>query len=111
MRKRSLLLLTGLFVLVASLVIGPSATATSEGCSAGTVVIVHDQEPGLLNNFISAGNGYTIALVMNLILAGRRDLQQQGAAEAGTSSRPFPEAPPEGAAEGDHDVQEDRQME
>lgn len=70
MRKRSLLLLTGLFVLVASLVVGPSATAKSEGVSAGTVVIVHDQEPGILNNFLSEGNGYTVSLVMNTILAG-----------------------------------------
>ena len=71
MRKRSLLLLTGLVALVASLVIGPAATATTEGASAGTVVIVHDQEPAAsLNNFISEGNGYTNSLVMNLILAG-----------------------------------------
>jgi peptide/nickel transport system substrate-binding protein len=70
MRKRSLLLLTGMFVLVASLVVGPSATAKSEGASAGTVVIVHDQEPGILNNFLSEGNGYTVSLVMNTILAG-----------------------------------------
>jgi peptide/nickel transport system substrate-binding protein len=70
MRKRSLLLLTGVFVLVASLVVGPSATAKSEGASAGTVVIIHDQEPGILNNFLSEGNGYTVSLVMNTILAG-----------------------------------------
>jgi ABC-type transport system substrate-binding protein len=69
MRKRSLLLLTGLFALVASLVVGPSATAKSEGASAGTVVIVHDQEPGILNNFLSEGNGYTNSLVMNPILS------------------------------------------
>ncbi|CAN5250276.1 peptide ABC transporter substrate-binding protein [soil metagenome] len=70
MRKRSLLLLTGLIALVGSLVIGPAATATTDGASAGTVVIVHDQEPGILNNFLSEGNGYTVALVMNTILAG-----------------------------------------
>jgi peptide/nickel transport system substrate-binding protein len=70
MRKRSLLLLTGVFVLVASLVVGPSATAKSEGASAGTVVIIHDQEPGILNPFLSEGNGYTVSLVMNTILAG-----------------------------------------
>ena len=69
MRKRSLLLLTGLIALVGSLVIGPAATATTEGASAGTVVIVHDQEPGILNPFLSEGNGYTVALVMNTILA------------------------------------------
>ena len=71
MRRRSLLLLTGLIALVGSLVIGPAATATTEGASAGTVIIVHDQEPGgTLNNFISSGNGYTNSLVMNPILAG-----------------------------------------
>ncbi len=70
MRKRSLLLLTGLIALVGTLVVGPTATATTEGASAGTVVIVHDQEPGILNNFLSEGNGYTVALVMNTILAG-----------------------------------------
>ncbi|MGI8886468.1 MAG: ABC transporter substrate-binding protein, partial [Gaiellaceae bacterium] len=70
MRKRSLLLLTGLIALVGSLVIGPAATATTEGASAGTVVIVHDQEPGILNNYLSEGNGYTVSLVMNTILAG-----------------------------------------
>ena len=69
MSKRSLLLLTGLIALVGSLVVGPSATATTEGASAGTVVIIHDQEPGILNNFLSEGNGYTVALVMNPILA------------------------------------------
>ena len=69
MRKRSLLLLTGLVALVGSLVIGPAATATTEGASAGTVVIIHDQEPGILNPFLSEGNGYTVALVMNTILA------------------------------------------
>ncbi|MDQ3671792.1 MAG: ABC transporter substrate-binding protein [Actinomycetota bacterium] len=70
MRKRSLLLLTGLLVLVGSLVIGPAATATTDGAQAGTVVIVHDQEPGILNGYLSEGNGYTVALVMNTILAG-----------------------------------------
>jgi peptide/nickel transport system substrate-binding protein len=69
MRKRSLLLLTGLVVLVGSLVIGPAATATTEGASAGTVVIVHDQEPGIINNFLSEGNGYTVSLFMNTLLA------------------------------------------
>ena len=70
MHKRSLLLLIGVLAIMASLVIGPSATATTDKVSAGTVVIVHDQEPGILNNFLSEGNGYTVALVMNTILAG-----------------------------------------
>ncbi len=69
MRKRSLLLLTGMFVLVASLVVGPSATAKTDGASAGTVVVIHDQEPGILNPFLSEGNGYTVSLALNKILA------------------------------------------
>jgi peptide/nickel transport system substrate-binding protein len=67
MRKRLLLLLCGLAA-VAS-VLGPSATATEERASAGTAVIVHDQEPGILNPFLNEGNGYTNSLVMNPILA------------------------------------------
>ena len=69
MRKRSLLLLTGVIVLVASLVVGPSATAKPKSASAGTVVIIHDQEPGILNPFLSEGNGYTVSLALNKILA------------------------------------------
>ena len=69
MHKRSLLLLVGALVILASLTLGPSATATTEG-SGATVVIVHDQEPATLNNYISPGNGYTVSLVMNKILAG-----------------------------------------
>ena len=69
MRKRSLLLLTGAIVLVTSLVVGPVATAKPERASAGTVVVIHDQEPGILNPFLSEGNGYTVALALNKILA------------------------------------------
>ena len=70
MHTRSLLLLMGALAILASLVIGPSATATTDRTAAGTVVIVHDQEPGILNNYLSKGNGYTVSLVMNKILAG-----------------------------------------
>ena len=69
MRKRSILLLGGVVAIVASLVVGPAATAGPERASAGTAVIIHDQEPGILNPFLSEGNGYTVALVMNKILA------------------------------------------
>jgi peptide/nickel transport system substrate-binding protein len=69
MRKRSLLLVAGTLALFASFVVGPSATATPERASAGTVVIVHDQEPGILNTFLSEGNGYTVSLVTNKIFA------------------------------------------
>jgi len=70
MRKRSMWLIGGALAIVASLVIGPSATAKTEGASAGTVVIIHDQEPGILNSYLASGNGYTVFLVMNTILAG-----------------------------------------
>ena len=68
MRKRSILLLGGALAIIASLVVGPAATAGPERASAGTAVIIHDQEPGILNPFLSEGNGYTVALVMNKIL-------------------------------------------
>ena len=69
MHKRSILLLGGALAIVASLVVGPAATAGPERTSAGTVVVVHDQEPGILNPFLSEGNGYTVSLALNKILA------------------------------------------
>lgn len=68
MRKRSLFFLTGAIALVASLVIGPAATADSQQ-AGGTVVIGHDQEPVTLNFFITEGNAYTTSLAMNPVLA------------------------------------------
>jgi peptide/nickel transport system substrate-binding protein len=73
MRKKSILALVGMLAFVATLVVGPGAsaqTAKPTRASAGTVVIVHDQEPGdTLNVFLAAGNGYTVALAVNPILA------------------------------------------
>src|SRR5688500_14368109 len=69
MRKRSFLLVAAGLAIAASLVLGPAATAGTEKAQAGTVVIVHDQEPGILNFFLASGNGYTVSLVMNPILA------------------------------------------
>ena len=110
MRKRSLLLLTGLVALVGSLVIGPAATATTESASAGTVVIVHDQEPGIINNFLSEGNGYTVSLFMNTILAGGLIYDDK------VKLRPylwkaFRSSCRGRAAEGHYEVQEDRELE
>src|ERR687895_2626580 len=68
MRKRSLFFLTGAIALVASLVIGPAATADSQQ-AGGTVVIGHDQEPVTLNFYITEGNAYTTSLAMNPVLA------------------------------------------
>ncbi len=69
MRKRSMLLLTGAVALVASLIVGPAATAKSDRQSAGTIIIGHDQEPVTLNFYITEGNAYTTSLAMNPVLA------------------------------------------
>ena len=69
MSKRSMLLLTGAVALVASLIVGPAATAKSERQAAGTVIIGHDQEPVTLNFYITEGNAYTTSLAMNPVLA------------------------------------------
>jgi peptide/nickel transport system substrate-binding protein len=69
MRNRSLWLLAGL-VLVASLVIGPGATAGTERASAGTVVFIHDQEPPNLQGPWVGNNLYATSLVLNNIWYG-----------------------------------------
>ncbi len=78
MRKRSILLLGGAVAIIASLVVGPAATAGPERASAGTAVIIHDQEPGILNPFLSEGNGYTVAAGHEQDPQCWLDLQQQG---------------------------------
>jgi peptide/nickel transport system substrate-binding protein len=70
MRKRSILLLGGVLALLGSLVIGPAATAGSERTSAGTVVIIHDQEPPTLRNNWEDNNLLATALVVNNIFLG-----------------------------------------
>jgi peptide/nickel transport system substrate-binding protein len=81
MRKRSILLLAGAVAIVASLVVGPAATAGSESASAGTVVFIHDQEPPNLNqNFV--GNGlYATSLVVNNIWFGGQIRNAKGVFE------------------------------
>jgi peptide/nickel transport system substrate-binding protein len=69
MRKRSILLVAGAAALIASLIVGPAATAKTDAASAGTVVIGHDQEPVTLNTYITEGNAYTTALAVNPVLA------------------------------------------
>ena len=110
MRKGSILLVCGGLVAVLSLMLGPSATATTERASAGTVTIVHDQEPGILNNYLSEGNGYTVSLVMNTILAGGLIYNDK------VQLKPYlfealPKLTQEGAAHDDLQVQEDGQVE
>ncbi len=69
MSKRSMFVLGGALAMIASLVIGSSATAKPQGASAGTVTIVHDQEPGILNFYLASGNGYTNSLAISPVLA------------------------------------------
>ena len=68
MRKRSILLVAGALAILATLVVGP-ATAGSERASAGTVVIVHDQEPPTLRNDWEDNNLTATALVVNNIFS------------------------------------------
>jgi len=70
MRKRSLLLLAGAAAIVASLVVGPAATAGPEKASAGTVVFIHDQEPPSLRPNWVDNNLYATSLVTGNILHG-----------------------------------------
>jgi peptide/nickel transport system substrate-binding protein len=70
MRKRSLLLLAGVVAIVASLVVGPAATAGPEKASAGTVVFIHDQEPPSLRPSWTDNSLYATSLVMNNIFYG-----------------------------------------
>src|SRR6188768_3200401 len=70
MSKRSLWLLAGL-VLVASLIVGPGAGVASPAKSnAGTVVIIHDQEPPNLQGPWVGNNLYATSLVLNNIWYG-----------------------------------------
>ena len=68
MRKRSILLVTGALALVASLVIGPAATAKPERTTAGTVIFGHDQEPSTLNPFVTEGSNLPTPMAINPVL-------------------------------------------
>jgi peptide/nickel transport system substrate-binding protein len=68
MSKRSILLMVSAAALVASLVIGPAATAKSSRQAAGTVVFGHDQEPSTLNPFITEGSNTPTPMAMNPVL-------------------------------------------
>jgi peptide/nickel transport system substrate-binding protein len=69
MRRRTIVLVACAAALVASLVIGPAATAKSDAASAGTVVIGADQEPVTLNFYLTEGNSYTTSLAVSPMLA------------------------------------------
>jgi peptide/nickel transport system substrate-binding protein len=69
MSKRSIVLVAAAIAAIASLTVGPAASAKSEGSAAGTVVMVHDQEPGIINPYLSTGNGYVNQLTIGPTLA------------------------------------------
>ncbi len=69
MRRRTILLAACAGALVASLIIGPAATAKPDAASAGTVVIGADQEPVTLNFYLTEGNSYTTSLAVSPMLA------------------------------------------
>ena len=69
MRRRTIVMATSAFAILASLVIGPVATAESEQRSGGTVVIGADQEPVTLNFYLTEGNSYTTSLAIGPVLA------------------------------------------
>ena len=73
MRKTSLLALVGVLAIVASLVIGPGASAQPAKASkatAGTIVFIHDQEPPNLQGPWVGNNLYATSLVLNNIWYG-----------------------------------------
>lgn len=77
MRKSSLLLLVGALA-VASLVLGPAASAQPERATRGTVVFIHDQEPPNLQNAWVGNNLYATSLVINNIWYGGQIRNDKG---------------------------------
>jgi peptide/nickel transport system substrate-binding protein len=70
MRKHSILVLAGVAAVLASLVVGPAATAGPERASAGTVVFIHDQEPPSLRPNWVDNQLYATSLITNNIFHG-----------------------------------------
>jgi peptide/nickel transport system substrate-binding protein len=64
------LLLAGAAAILASLVVGPAATAGPERAQAGTVVFIHDQEPPSLRGSWVDNQLYATSLVINNIWYG-----------------------------------------
>src|SRR5687768_11649455 len=69
MRKRWIWLAVPL-ALVASLIVGPGASAGPAKAQAGTVVFIHDQEPPTLRNNWTDNNLYATGLIMNRVFQG-----------------------------------------
>lgn len=70
MRKTSIALLVGALVIIASLVVGPAASAKSESASAATVVFIHEQEPPNQQGPWVGNNLAATSLVLNNIWYG-----------------------------------------
>jgi len=81
MRKTSLLALVGVLAIVASLVVGPGASAQPASpakATAGTVVFIHDQEPPNLQGPWVGNNLAATSLVLNNIWYGCEIRDAQG---------------------------------
>jgi peptide/nickel transport system substrate-binding protein len=79
MRKRALLPVVGTLAIVASLVVGPGASAKSEGAAQGSqVVFIHDQEPPNLQGPWVGNNLYATSLVLNNIWYGGQIRDDKG---------------------------------
>ena len=83
MRKRSIWL-AGLLALVASLIVGPGATAGTEKSLAGTVVFIHDQEPPTLRANWTDNNLYATGLITNRIFDGCEKRNEKGNLDSAT---------------------------
>ena len=81
MRKRSIVLLAGAVAIAATLVVGPTASASSDRASAGTVVFIHDQEPPDLQGPWVGNNLYATSLVLNNIWYGGQIRNNKAALE------------------------------
>ena len=82
MRRRATLPALAALALLGSLVVGPAAPAQPERLLAGTVVIIHEQEPPSLRGGWIDNNLGATGLVTNNIWYGRSDLRQQGGVAA-----------------------------
>jgi len=77
MQRRSMLLGAAVLAIVASLVVGPAATAGPERATAGTVVFVHEQEPPNLQGPWVGNNLYATSLIINNIFYGGQILDDK----------------------------------
>jgi peptide/nickel transport system substrate-binding protein len=83
MRRRTILPFAAAIAIVASLVVGPAATAGSEGAAAGTVVFIHEQEPPSLQGAWLGNNLYATFMVLNNIFYGGQILDNKASYRLG----------------------------